>query len=155
MKDIQFDDFETLESMISEDFGEWSKPVIIDQKMIDLFAELTGDHQWIHVDVSRAKRDSPFADTIAHGFLLLGLSTVIKNSTGYRIVGHNNALNYGLDGVRFVSAVPAGSQLHGHTRLRSVEQTKGGVMLTVGVALHVVGVERPAVVFDWKLFYQG
>lgn len=154
MQAVRFDDLDTLRSMISEDFGPWSDPVSIDQKMIDLFAEMTGDHQWIHVDVERARREGPFGNTIAHGFLVLGMSTIIKNTTSYQVVGHGNALNYGLENVRFVSPVPAGSSLHGHTRLCNVEETKGGVMLTVGVAIHVVEQERPALVFDWKLLYR-
>ncbi len=155
MQDVRFDDLETLNAMISDEFGPWSKQVTIDQNMIDQFAQMTGDHQWIHVDVDRAKTESPLANTIAHGYLVLGMSTIIKNSTNYKIIGHGNALNYGLDNVRFVSPVPAGSTLHGHTRLRQVEEAKGGVMLTVGVAIHVVGEERPAVAFDWKLLYRA
>ncbi|WP_019528280.1 MaoC family dehydratase [Dasania marina] len=155
MQDVRFDDLNTLHSMITDEYGPWSEPVTINQKMIDIFAEMTGDHQWIHTDVERAKQESEFGNTIAHGFLVLGMSTIIKNSTSYRIVDHGNVLNYGLDGVRFVSPVPAGSSLYGRTRLRQVEEAKGGVMLTVGVAIHVVGAERPAVVFDWKLLYRG
>ncbi|MBM7422955.1 MaoC family dehydratase [Spongiibacter marinus] len=155
MQDVRFDDVDTLRAMRSDEFGPWSKPVSIDQRMIDLFAEMTGDHQWIHVDVDRATRDSPFGSTIAHGFLVLGMSTLIKNTTNYQIVGHGNALNYGLENVRFISPVPAGASLHGHTRLREVEHAKGGVMLTVGVAIHEVGKGRPALAFDWKLLYRA
>lgn len=155
MQEVRFDDLDTLRLMMTDEFGPWSDPVTIDQKMIDLFAEMTGDHQWIHVDVDRAQSEGPFGSTIAHGFLVLGLSTIIKNSISYRIIGHGNALNYGLEGVRFVSPVPAGSSLHGHTRLRHAEEAKGGVMLTVGVAIHVVSEERPAAAFDWKLLYRA
>lgn len=155
MQEVRFDDLDTLRSMITAEFGPWSEQVTIDQKMIDLFAEMTGDHQWIHVDVDRAKKESQFGNTIAHGYLVLGMSTIIKNSTNYQIVGHGSALNYGLESVRFVSPVPAGSTLQGHTRLRHVEESKGGVMLTVGVAIHVVEEKRPAVAFDWKLLYRS
>lgn len=155
MREVRFDDVNTLRSMISDDFGGWSAPVTIDQDMIDRFADMTGDRQWIHVDVERARSHSPFGNTIAHGYLVLGMATMIKNSADYQVVGHGNALNYGLEGVRFVSPVPAGAALHGRTRLRAVEESRGGVMLTVGVAIHEVGQERPAVVFDWKLLYRA
>jgi len=78
---------------------------------------------------------------------------MIKNSADYTVVGQGSALNYGLDRVRFVSPVPAGSQLQGRTRIAGVEESRGGVMLTIGVAIHVVGQDRPAVSFDWKLLY--
>ena len=73
MEEIRFDDVERLRGKISDDFGPWGSEVLISQEMIDRFADLTGDHQWIHVDVERCKRESPFRGTIAHGFLVLSL----------------------------------------------------------------------------------
>jgi acyl dehydratase len=154
MKQIRFDDLATLSSMVSSEYGPWSEPTTVSQEMINQFAELTGDSQWIHVDVDRARREGPFGEAIAHGFLVLSLATMIKNSTDYTVVGHGSALNYGLERVRFVSPVPAGSQLQGRTRIAGAEASKGGVMLTIGVAIHVVGQDRPAVSFDWKLLYR-
>jgi acyl dehydratase len=154
MQEIRFDDLSTLSSMVSQEWGNWSEPVAITQEMINVFADMTGDRQWIHVDVDRARSEGPFGEAIAHGFLVLGMSTLIKNTGDYLIVGHGSALNYGLEKVRFVSPVPAGSQLHGHTRIVAVGEEKGGVMLTVGVAIHVVGADKPAVCFDWKLLYR-
>src|SRR5262249_33578589 len=69
VEDIRFDDIEALKGKITDTFGEWSEPAEVTQDMINRFADLTGDHQWIHVDVERAKRESPFGGTIAHGFL--------------------------------------------------------------------------------------
>lgn len=155
MQQIRFDDLAGLRTRISEEFGPWSTPVTIDQSMIDVFAEMTGDRQWIHIDVDRARRESPFGSTIAHGFLTLGLATMIKNSADFLVVGHGNALNYGIDGLRFVAPVPAGASVHGHTRICGVEEKKGGTLLTVAVAIHQVGSDSPALVFQWKLLYRA
>lgn len=155
MRQIAFDDIEGLRGEISEQYGRWSTPVAITQDMIDVFAEMTGDRQWIHVDVERARAESPFKSTIAHGFLTLGMATVIKNSSDFRVVGHGNALNYGIDGLRFLAPVPAGSMVHGHTRVAAAEAKSGGTLLTQAVAIHRVGDDTPALVFQWKLLYRA
>ncbi|MBY8823582.1 MaoC family dehydratase [Sphingomonas colocasiae] len=155
MEEILFDDIATLERRISDDYGPWSEALDVPQPMITAFAEMTGDRQWIHVDTDRAVAESPFGTTIAHGFLVLSLSAIIKNSADYAIVGHASALNYGLEKVRFVSPVPSGSRIHGRTRIARVAREKGGTMLTVQVAIHIVGAERPALCFDWMLLYRG
>lgn len=154
MDEIRYDDIAALTARKSEEFGPWSTPLDVPQEMITAFAEMTGDRQWIHVDPERAAQ-SAFGSTIAHGFLILGLSTIIKNNADYVIVGHGNALNYGLERVRFVAPVPAGSAIYGRTRIVDVAEEKGGTMLTVGVAIHVVGADKPSVCFDWKLLYRG
>jgi acyl dehydratase len=155
VREIRFDDIAALRANIREEFGPWSAPVTIDQKMIDVFATMTGDRQWIHVDVERARAESPFGGTIAHGFLTLGMATVIKNSADFRVTGHGNALNYGIDELRFIAPVPAGSTLHGRTRLCDAEEKKGGTLVTQAVAIHVVGSDTPAVAFKWKLLYRA
>src|SRR6185295_8163256 len=94
VEDIRFDDIEKLRSKISDTFGEWSEPTEVSQEMINRFAELTGDHQWIHVDVERAKRESPFKTTIAHGFLTLSLLPVLRAASDHKVVGYGNATNY-------------------------------------------------------------
>ena len=154
MEEIRFDDIATLKARISDTFDPWSQPVAVPQEMITAFAEMTGDRQWIHVDVERSKTEGPFGTTIAHGFLVLGLSTIIKNSAQFLIVGHGKALNYGLERVRFITPVPAGSLLHGRTRIADVTEEKGGTMLTLAVAIHIVGAEKPSVSFEWKLLYR-
>lgn len=155
MQQVRFDDLAGLRAQITEDYGPWSTPVTISQEMIDVFAHMTGDKQWIHVDVERARAQSPLGTTIAHGFLTLGMATIIKNTTNFSVVGHGNALNYGIDNLRFVAPVPAGAAIHGHTRIAAVEEKNGGTLLTVAVAIHVVDSEKPALVFHWKLFYRG
>lgn len=153
MQAIPFNDLDALNGLVSTEFGPWSTAVVISQSMIDLFAEMTGDQQWIHVDVERAAKEGPLGTTIAHGFLTLGMATIIKNSADLAIVGHARALNYGIDNLRFVAPVPAGAAIHGRTRVAGVEEKKGGTLLTVAVAIHVVGQETPALVFNWKLLY--
>ena len=155
MKEIRFDDLGTLAAMVSDDYGPWSESVTVSQEMINQFADMTGDRQWIHVDVDRARSEGPFGEAIAHGFLVLSMATIIKNCADYTIVGHGSALNYGLERVRFVNPVPAGSMLQGRTRISAAEEAKGGVMLTIAVAIHVVGQARPAVSFYWKLLYRA
>ena len=86
MQDIRFDDIEGLRAKVSEEFGPWGPPVEVTQAMIDKFAELTGDQQWIHVDVERAKRESPFKGTIAHGFLTLSLLPVLRSGSDYKVI---------------------------------------------------------------------
>ena len=154
MTTVRFDEIAALTALVRPEFGPWSPAVTVGQPMIDAFAEMTGDRQWIHVDTARAARDSPFGATIAHGFLLLALAPMLKKTPDLDIGGHGNALNYGLDRVRFLAPVTAGTALHGQTRIAAVEARPDGTMVTLNVAIHAVGNERPAVVFDWKILYR-
>ncbi len=125
--------------------GDW---VTVDQHHIDLFAEATGDHQWIHVDAERAK-DGPFGTTIAHGFLTLSLLSMLVASA-FRVDGVRMGINYGLNKVRFTSPVPVGSKVRANVELTSVEDTKdGGVQITTTVTVEIEGAERPALVAEW------
>src|SRR6266567_5376639 len=101
VEEIRFDDVEKLRTKISDAFSEWSESIEVTQDMINRFAELTGDHQWIHVDVERAKRESPFRTTIAHGFLTLSLLTPLHSQTVRVEAGQKMGINYGLNRVRF------------------------------------------------------
>lgn len=154
MQEIRFDAIEELRSQISEEFGPWGPEMEITQQMINQFADLTGDHQWIHVDVERARRESPFHGPIAHGFLVLSLVPVLRASTDYRIVGFANTTNYGADKLRFVSPVPAGSRVRARTRLVAVEGKPKGTQTTQEIAVHVVGSDRPALLYTMLLLYQ-
>lgn len=157
MEKIQFDDIETLKGKVSEEFGPWGTEIEVSQKMINEFAEVTGDHQWIHLDVERCKKESPFGTTIAHGFLTLSLLPKLSAGTNsdYAIVGAGNVTNYGADGLRFLSPVPAGSTVHARTRLKGVEATKKGTRVAAETAIHVVGSERPALVYEGITLYQA
>jgi len=121
--------------------------------MINKFAELTGDHQWIHVDVERAKRESPFKGTIAHGFLTLSLLPTLRSGSDHKIVGYGNATNYGADKLRFVSPVPAGSKVRARSRLVAVDGKPKGTQITTEIAVHVSGSERPALLYTMLVLY--
>jgi len=153
MEDICFDDIEGLRRKISDQFGAWGPEIEVSQDMINRFADLTGDHQWIHVDVERAAKESPFKTTIAHGFLTLSLLPALRAGGDYRIVGFGNATNYGADRLRFVSPVPAGSKVHARSRLVAVEAKPKGTQVTQEVAVHAVGSDRPALLYTMLVLY--
>jgi acyl dehydratase len=153
MESIRFDDIETLRSKISDAFGDWGPELQVTQDMINRFADLTGDHQWIHVDVERAKRDSPFGQTIAHGFLTLSLIPALRAATAYQIAGYGNVTNYGADKLRFVSPVPAGGKVHARARLVAVDAKPKGTQVTHEINVHVVGSDRPALIYVMQLLY--
>ena len=110
--------------------SEWHT---IDQKQVDLFAEATGDHQWIHVDPERAK-SGPFGTTIAHGYLTLSLIPVLAHEC-YSVQGITMAVNYGSDKVRFPAPVPVGSTIRGTAELVSADEVPGGIQAVVRVTI--------------------
>jgi len=153
VEQIRFDDIERLKSKISEGFSDWSEPLEVTQEMINRFADLTGDHQWIHVDVERAKRESPFGGTVAHGFLSLSLLPAMRSKPTWQITGFGNATNYGANKLRFVSPVPAGARIQARSRLVGVEAKPLGTQLTQELHVHVVGKEKPAVIYEMLVLY--
>ena len=153
VEDIRFDDIEGLRAKISDTFGDWSEPVDVTQDMIDRFAELTGDHQWIHVDVERAKKESPFKGTIAHGFLTLSLLPAMRSKATWHAVGYGNATNYGANKLRFVAPVPAGAKIRAHSRLVGVEAKPKGTQVTQEIQVQVAGQETPALIYEMVVLY--
>jgi acyl dehydratase len=153
MEEIRFDDLEALRAKVEDGFGPWSPPIEVTQEMINRFADVTGDHQWIHIDVERAKRESPFGTTIAHGFLTLSLLPKLGAGGAWRVTGFGNATNYGADKLRFVSPVPAGASVHARSRLLAVEGKPKGTQLTQEIHIHVVGNERPALTYEMLTLY--
>ena len=130
---------------VGQDFGvsEW---VSIDQDRVDAFADATGDHQWIHVDVERARTHSPYGSTIAHGFLTLSLIPALSKAN-YRVENARMGINYGLNKVRFLAPVPAGSRVRVRSELLSA--TKVGdttVDLLVRHTVELDGSVKPAAV---------
>jgi len=118
----------------------------IEQSRIDLFADATDDHQWIHVDAERAK-NGPFGATIAHGYLTLSLMSYFLPQL--LEVQMKMGVNYGCDKVRFPNAVRVGSRVRGHGQLIAAEATKdGGVQATIRVTVEIEGQDRPACVAD-------
>jgi acyl dehydratase len=125
-----------------------SKWVAVDQDRINAFADTTGDHQWIHIDIERARSESPYGTTIAHGFLTLSLIPALSKDN-YHVDNAKMGINYGLNKVRFLAPVPAGSRV----RLRSdlVDAKKVGdstVDLTVRQTVELDGSDRPAAVAE-------
>jgi acyl dehydratase len=125
--------------------SEW---VTVDQAMIDKFADATGDHQWIHVDVERAKRDMPGGKTIAHGYLTLSLVPRLA-ATLMRVEKRRHGVNYGSNKVRFISPVPAGARIRLRQRIAGAEEVAGnGVRVTSEMTVEIEGQERPALVAE-------
>ncbi|MHB1527083.1 MAG: MaoC family dehydratase [Candidatus Dormibacteria bacterium] len=118
----------------------------ITQAQVDLFAEATGDHQWIHVDPERA-RLGPFGGTVAHGYLTLSLLPMLLQGM-VRVPGVGLALNYGLNRVRFVSPVPVGSRVRATAVPQAVTDVEGGVQLVLAVTVEIEGQEKPACVAE-------
>lgn len=123
--------------------------VTIDQARIDSFASCTGDHQWIHVDVERAKRESPFRGTIAHGYLTLSMIASLSMQIGIIPKGVAAGLNYGIDKVRFLTPVPAGARVRLRVVLVGIEPKDGGqVIMKTQNTLEVEGAEKPALIAE-------
>jgi acyl dehydratase len=122
--------------------SEW---VEITQDQVDMFAEATHDHQWIHVDVERAKRESPFGGPIAHGYLTLSLvsalSAQIIEAKGFRM-----GVNYGADKIRFMSPVPVGARIRASATLDDAKEFEGGVQMTLGITMEIEDQPKPAMV---------
>jgi acyl dehydratase len=122
--------------------SEW---LTVTQERIDMFAEATGDHYWIHVDQERARR-GPHGGTIAHGYLTLSLIPFFL--WGVLEFPRTSGLNYGLDRVRFPAPVPCGSQVRAHLDLVSVGDVDGGAQVKIKVTIEVAGGEKPACVAE-------
>jgi acyl dehydratase len=121
--------------------------VPVTQEQVDLFADATGDRQWIHVDVARATAESPFGGPIAHGYLTLSLVNLFLPQL-LEVRGASMGVNVGLDKVRFPAPVPTGSNLRGRGEIVAVEEAKGGVQVTVRVTVEIEGGAKPACVAD-------
>lgn len=124
--------------------GEW---MTIDQDRIDQFAQATGDHQWIHVDVARAAKEMPDGKTIAHGFLTLSLVPLLGRSI-FQVKRRSRALNYGLNRVRFTSTVQVGARVRARQILKASESVEGGRRLIVETTVEIEGQGRPALVAE-------
>lgn len=141
-KTVQFADLKSVEGL---DLGcsDW---VEITQDMINTFAEVTNDHQWIHVDVERAKKE--IGGTIAHGFLTVSLMSGMSYGL-LKIEGVTRAINYGFDKLRFTDVVRPGERIRLHQKIIAVEEKAGGVAMTRACTVEIEGKERPALVCEW------
>ena len=122
--------------------------VTVDQSRIDQFAECSGDRQWIHVDVERAKRESPYRAPIAHGYLTLSLVAPLQMEIGAVPIDAAAAFNYGLDKVRFLAPVKAGARVRLRVALVDVEKKGGGVVLKTSNTLEIEGSDKPALIAE-------
>ncbi|MDW3180258.1 MAG: MaoC family dehydratase [Acidimicrobiia bacterium] len=144
---VSIKDIDGLKGLITEEWTDWTEAVDITQEMINTFADVTKDHQWIHVDLEKANA-GPFGGPIAHGFLTLSLVSYLSAQIGPKIDGVVGALNYGADRLRFLNPVPAGSQVHARSRVVDVTEKSSGVLLKQEVAVHVVGDDKPALLYE-------
>ncbi|AUH35243.1 MaoC family dehydratase [Paracoccus tegillarcae] len=136
----------TLGDHVGHDFGT-TDPITVGQDMIDGFADITGDHQWIHIDVERAKKESPFGGPIAHGFLTLSLLAAAVGDAGIVPTDAKGVVNYGIDKVRFLNPVPAGAAVVSNFRLTSVEDKgKGRQLLRLAAETRLDDTGEPAIV---------
>jgi acyl dehydratase len=140
-----FENIADLQPLVGEVIGvsEW---IAIDQQRINLFADATGDHQWIHLDAERAAK-GPFGTTIAHGFLTLSLLPEMSASA-FQVVNTRMGVNYGLGRVRFPAPVPVGSRLRGHFKLTKYEPLEGGAQITCEVTMEREGSDKPVCVAE-------
>ncbi|HOL36220.1 MAG TPA: MaoC family dehydratase [Rubrivivax sp.] len=150
---ISCKDLAAMRALVSDQWSDWSNEFVVSQQLIDQFAALSGDDYWIHTDPQRAKTEGPFGTTIAHGMLVQALASRLKMPLDYEIVGFGNMVNYGSDRLRFAAPVPSGSAIRARCRVKAVEQVKSGVQLTLEIAIHVVGNERPSVLNDQVILY--
>ena len=144
-------DVNELRARVGQEIGtsEW---MVISQERIRAFADATGDHQWIHIDPDRARRETPFGGTIAHGFLTLSLlSPMMRDAVA--IGGLRMTINYGLNRVRFVSPVPAGSRVRARVRLAGLEDAGDSVQATWAITIEREGSDKPSVVAEWLTRY--
>jgi len=119
----------------------------ITQERVNTFADATDDHQWIHVDVERAKKESPFGGPVAHGYLTLSLLIPLWLQV-LTVTDATAAVNYGLNKVRFPSPVPVGAKIRLIATLTDVEEVKGGLQLTVSAVIELEGGDKPACVAE-------
>ena len=146
MQATRFAGIADAKSRIGQEIGlsDW---MLIDQPRVDAFAEVTGDHQWIHVDVERAKRESPFGGPIAHGYLTVSLLAKFAGEC-IAVDGVKLAVNYGLNRVRFAAPVKVGSRVRARFVLAAVEDIAGGAQMLWQATVEIEGSEKPACVAE-------
>ena len=153
MKKIKFQHQEDLFNQIDQELAvsDW---LLIDQNRISTFADCTIDHQWIHVDPDRAKSESVYGSTIAHGFLNLSLVPYfLENCIEYHFA--KSSINYGLNKVRCPHAVTVGSRIRARFKIIELKTIEGGIQIEWGIQIDIEGVEKPACVADMliRLYY--
>ena len=143
---------DTLDQFVGQEIGvsEW---VTVDQQRIQEFANSTADHQWIHVDPERAQRESPYGATISHGFLTLSLMSQFLREAILLPADVKQAINYGLNRVRFPAPVRAGEKIRARIRLQSCKDLPGSLEAIFEITIETEGGEKPCCVAEWILRY--
>ena len=139
---------EEIQTSIGREAGvsDW---LTVSQELIDGFAALTGDRQWIHVDAGRARRESPFGNTVAHGFLTVALLSKLVSQAVNLEIDSKMRINYGFNRLRFPAPVPSGSRIRAHVTPNAVREIDGGVEIAWGVVVEVEGQSKPALAAEW------
>lgn len=140
-----------LQSLAGRETVASSSWIQIEQPLIDSFAGVSGDRQWIHIDVERARGESPWGTTIAHGFLTLSLLSRMAADAVSLQLGQSATINYGLNKVRFPAPVPVGSRIRGHFAVAGCSARPGGVDLVWQVIVESEGQAKPVCVAEWVL----
>ena len=135
-----------IKSVIGQELGvsDWH---VVTQPEINAFADATHDHQWIHVDVERAKKESPFGGPVAHGYYTLSLAPYLMAQI-WSVQGVKMGVNYGLNRLRFPAPVLVGKRVRARATLNKVEDVPGGIQVTVGITFEVEGSDKPVCVAE-------
>jgi len=145
---------EEIRAAVGQEVGvsDW---LTMTQDRIDRFADVTDDHQWIHVDPERAKRHSPFETTIAHGFLTTSMLPRMLHEAVTLEIPSRLTVNYGFNRLRYVSPVPSGARIRTHVTANAVKDLEGGYEIAWGVTVEVEGREKPALAAEWliRIYY--
>ena len=146
MSEINIKEFQT-QAGVWEAKSPW---IEVSQELINTFADATHDHQFIHTDEARAKTETPFGGTIAHGFLSLSLLSKFVSDIIPQIENKEMVINYGFDKIRFLMPVPSGSKLRGHIKLIECNERKPGEYLSkYDVAVEIENIDKPALIAEW------
>ena len=139
-----------LRALVGQEVGasDWLE---VTQAMINAFADTTHDHQWIHVNPDRARVETPFGTTIAHGFLTLSLMSHLASQAFQIQGGFRMGINYGLNRVRFTAPVPSGSRIRARYKLQNLEDIPQGIQVIWAVTVEVEGAPKPSLVAEWVL----
>lgn len=150
---IEFKDQAQLNTLISDEYSEWSAPLTITQSMIDSYAELSGDDLWIHVDPERCAKYSPFKTTIAHGFLILSLLPKMRtgDDVTQQVSGYKQVMNYGSNKLRFMQPVPVNSDIHARNKVISIDVSEHKTVVTLETQVQIVGADKPSLIYQLAL----
>lgn len=140
------ENIEELKKLVGEHLG-YSDYMVIDQARVQLFADATGDQQWIHTDPERAKAQSPFGGPIAHGYLTLSLGPVLLPQI-FSVGGVAMGVNYGANKVRFMAPVPVGAKLRAGVKVLAVDEIAGGAQVTIETTFETEGAAKPSCVAE-------